>query len=76
MDFIDVFEKSTYGNTYICNLVDYFLRHMYPHLTPSADVNDIFLSFNYYLWFNPKPCVVYIDANMYFISQKLCLYFP
>ena len=69
MDFIGLFEKSAYGNTYICNLVDYFLRHMYPHPTPGAGADDVILSFDHYLRFNPKPCAVYMDVGTHFTSQ-------
>ena len=75
MDFIGPFERSAYGNTYIYNLVDYFLRHMYPHPTAGAGTNDVILSFNHYLQANPKPYTVYMDAGSYFTSQKLCTYF-
>ena len=75
MDFIGPFEKSAYGNTYICNLVDYFSRHMYPHPTPGADADDVILSFDHYLQFNPKPYAVYMDVDTHFTSQKLRTYF-
>ena len=66
MDFIGHYEKLAYRNTYICILVDYFSRYMYLHFIPGVDENDIILLFDYYLWFNYKPCTVYIDANTYF----------
>ncbi len=49
MDFIGLFEKSAYGNTYIYNLVDYFSRHMYPQPTSSASANDVIILFDHYL---------------------------
>ncbi len=75
MDFIGLFEKSAYGNTYNYNLVDYFSRHMYLHPTSGASANDIIISFDYYLQANPKPYAVYIDAGLHFTSQKLRTYF-
>lgn len=68
MEFIGFFEKSIYKNTYIYNLVDYFLRHIYPYSTLSKGGNDIILLFDHYLRFNPESYVIYINANMYFSS--------
>ena len=48
---------------------------MYPHPTLDAGADDIILSFNHYLRFNPKPCTVYMNASTHFTSQKLRLYF-
>lgn len=48
-DFIDNFEKSVYNNTYIYNLVDYFLKYIYFYLTIDIIINNIILLFNYYL---------------------------
>ncbi len=75
IDFIDPFEKSAYGNTYIYNLVDYFSRHMYPHLTSGTGTNDVIILFDYYLQANPKPYAVYMDVGSHFTSQKLQTYF-
>lgn len=69
MNFISLFKRSTYGNTYIFNLVDYFLRHNYHHLISSINITDVILLFNSYLQVNPKSYVMYIDASSYFISQ-------
>lgn len=68
MDFIGPFEKFAHGNTYIYNLVDYFSRHIYSHLTSGASINDIIISFDYYLQVNLKPYAVYMDAGSYFTS--------
>lgn len=54
MDFIGLFEKSAYNNTYIYNLVNYFLKHIYLYLIFGADINNIIILFNYYLQANPK----------------------
>lgn len=75
MDFISSFGKSAYSNTYIYNLFDYFSRYMYPHPTSSASTNDVIIFFDDYLHANPKPYAVYIDAGLYFTSQKLRTYF-
>lgn len=69
--YISIFEKKTF----ICNLIDYFLRHIYSYFTPGAGVDDVILLFNYYLQFYPKLCVVYIDTSMNFTSRKLYYYF-
>ena len=66
--FIGLFEKSAYGHTYIYNLVDYFSRHMYPHSTSRADINNIIILFDHYLRANLKLYTVYIDAGSYFTS--------
>lgn len=73
MDFIGLFQKSTYENKYIYNLVDYFFKDMYPHPISVAGREDVISSFNYDLWFNSKSCVMYMDAGTYFTSQKLCI---
>ena len=75
IDFIGPFEKSAYGNTYIYNLLDYFLRHMYPYPTSGAGTNDVIILFNHYLRANPNPYAVYMDAGSDFKSQKLRTYF-
>ena len=75
MDFIGLFEKSVYGNTYIYNLVDYFLRHIYLYPTSEAGTNDVIILFDHYLQANIKPYAIYIDASSHFISQKLRTYF-
>ena len=75
MDFIGSFEKSAYGNTHIYNLVNYFSRHIYPHPTLSTGGDDVILSFDHYLQFNLKLCLVYMDASTHFTSQKLHTYF-
>lgn len=49
MDFISTFERFAYGNTYIYNLIDYFLKHMYLYPTAGAGTNDIIFLFDYYL---------------------------
>lgn len=49
IDFIGLFQRSAYGNTYIYNPVDDFLRHMYSHLTIVAGTNDVIFLFDYYL---------------------------
>ena len=41
INFIGLFENSTYKNTYIYNLVDYFFKHIYPYPTSSAGGEDI-----------------------------------
>ena len=48
---------------------------MYPHPTQGVSTDDVILSFDHYLWFNPKPCAVYMDGGMHFTSQKLRLDF-
>ena len=75
IDIIHSFEKFAYSNTYIYNLVNYFSRHIYPHPTFGAGINDVIVLFNHYLQANPKPYAIYIDANLYFTSQKLRKYF-
>ena len=75
MDFISLFKKSAYDNTYIYNLVDYFSKQMYSHPTSGAGTNNVIISFNHYLRANPKPYSVYMDAGSYFTSQKLRTYF-
>ena len=74
-NFIGLFEKSAYGNTYIYNLVDYFSRHMYPHRISRADKNDVIILFNHYLRANLKPYAIYIDAGSHFTNQKIRMYF-
>ena len=75
IDFIGPFKKSAYDNIYICNLVDYFSRHIYPYPTLEADTDDVILLFDHYLWFTPKLCMIHIDIGTHFTSQKLYLYF-
>ena len=75
MDFIGLFEKYVYENIYIYNLVDYFLRHMYPYLIAGVDINNVIFLFDYYLRANFKAYTVYIDAGSHFTSQKLHTYF-
>ena len=75
IDFIGRFKKFAYDNTYIYNLVDYFSRDMYFHPTFGAGINDIFILFDHYLWANPKPYAIYIDAGSHFTNQKLRTYF-
>lgn len=70
----DPFEKSAYRSTHIYNLVDYFFSNIYPHLTPSVDADNVILSFDYYLHFNLKSYIVYIDVDTCFLNQKLCTY--
>ncbi len=66
MDFIGLFKRSAYGNTYIYNLVDYFSRHRYPHPTVGAGTNDIILLFDHYFRANLKSYVMYMDVGSYF----------
>ena len=75
INFISPFKKSAYGNTYIYNLVDYFLRHMYPHPRFGDDTNNIIILFDHYLRANSKPYAVYMNTDSHFISQKLHKYF-
>lgn len=75
IDFIDFFERSVYRNIYIYNLIDYFLRHIYLHPTSDTYINNIILSFNYYLQVNTKLYIVYIDASLFFTIKKLYKYF-
>lgn len=75
MDFIGPLERSVYGNTYIDNLVDYFSRYMYSHLTAGADTNIVIHLFDYYLRTNPKLYTLYMDVSSHFTSQKLRTYF-
>ncbi len=75
MDFISPFIKSGYGNTYIYNLIDYFLRHMYLYPISGAYTNNIIILFDHYLQANLKLYAVYIDVDSYFTSQMLCMYF-
>ena len=71
INFISFFKGSTYRNIYIYNLVDYFSRHIYLHPTTGAGINNIILLFNHYLQANLKHYAVYMDADLYFTSQKL-----
>ena len=75
IDFIDLFKKSAYGNTYIYNLEDYYSRHMYPYPSSKAGTNNIIILFDHYLQANSKPYAMYMDAGSYFTSQKLRIYF-
>ncbi len=70
INFIGLFERCAYGNTYIYNLVDYFSRCMYLHPTARAGTNDVILSFDHYLPAIPKPYEVYMEAGSYFTGQK------
>ena len=75
IDFIGIFKKSVYSNTYIYNLIDYISRYIYLHPTFGVSTNDVIILFNYYLQANLKLYVIYMDAGLYFISQKLRIYF-
>lgn len=75
MDFTSPFEKFAYSNTYIYNLLDYFSRHIYPHPTFGADINNIIILFDHYLQTNLKPYAIYIDVGSYFTSHKWHIYF-
>lgn len=75
IDFISLFKKSVYGNTYIYNLIDYFSRHIYPYFMSGIYINNVIILFNHYLQANLKLYTIYIDANLYFISQELRMYF-
>lgn len=75
IDIIGFFKRFVYKITYIYNLIDYFSKYIYLHLTFRADINNVIISFDYYLKANPKFYIVYIDAGLYFISQKLYIYF-
>ena len=48
---------------------------MYLYPTSGANTNNVIILFDYYLWTNPKPYVIYMDTGSYFISQKLRMYF-
>lgn len=67
INFIGPFERFTYRNTYIYNLVNHFLRYIYPYFTVGININNIILLFNYYLQANYKLYMVYIDISLYFI---------
>ena len=75
IDFIGPFKKFADGNTYIYNLVDYFVRHMYPNPTFGSDINDVIILFDHYLQTNPKLYAIYMDTGLHFTSQKLYKYF-
>ena len=49
IDFIDPFKKFAYGNTYIYNLVNYFISHIYLFSTINASTNNVIILFDYYL---------------------------
>ena len=68
MNFIGLFRKSAYNNTYIYNLVDEFKKYIYCYLTSGVSINNVIILFDHYLQANPKPYMVYIDTNSYFIS--------
>ena len=72
IDFISLFERSAYRNTYIYNLVSFFLRCVYFHLTTGASTNNVILLFDHYLQANSEFYTIYIDAGLYITSQKLC----
>lgn len=74
-NFISFFEKFIYNNTYIYNLLNYFLRHIYPHPTLETNTNNINILFNYYLRANSNFYTMYIDISSHLISQKLHIYF-
>ena len=42
-------EKSAYDNTYIYNLVDFFLRYIYFHPTSKASKINVIILFDHYL---------------------------
>lgn len=65
IDFINLFKKFAYINIYIYNLVNYFTTYIYLYFTPSADENNVILSFNYYHQFN---LIVYMDIDMHFTN--------
>lgn len=71
IDLISPFKKSVYSNSYIYNLIDNLLRHMYPHMTYKTCTNNVIILFNHYLVAYFKPYTVYIDVGLYFTSQKL-----
>ena len=75
IDFIGPFKKFIYDNTYIYNLVNNFLRHIYPYPTFGTGTNNVIILFDYYLQANPKFYAIYINISSYFTSQKLCTYF-
>lgn len=66
IDFISIFERSSYGNTNIYNLVDYFSRHIYHHPNAESGTNNVIFLLDHYLQANPKPYAVYIDAGSHF----------
>lgn len=75
IDFIGLFERFTYKNIYIYNLVDSFSKYIYLYSTFGVGTNNIISLFDYYVQANFKPYAVYINAGLYFTSQKLCTYF-
>lgn len=74
MDFINYFKKFVYRNTYIYNLIDNYSMYVYPYYSiVNADINNVILLFNHYLQANFKSYTIYIDADLYFTSTKLCM---
>ena len=71
IDFIGPFEKFIYGNTYIYNLIDYFLRHIYPHPTFEAGTNNVIVLFHHYLGANLKFYAIYMDTSSNFIEKNI-----
>lgn len=68
MNFIDFFKKFIYKNIYIYNLVIYFFKYIYPYYNQNANRDNIILLFNYYLWFNLKFYIIYIDVLIHFTN--------
>ena len=75
IDFISLFKKFIYSNTYIYNLVDYFSRCIYPYPKFENSIDNIIILFDHYIWANPKFCVVCLDARSHFANQKFCIYY-
>lgn len=75
MDFISLFKKFVYRNTYCYNQDDYFSRHIYPHLTSGINTNHVIVLIDHYSQAYFKSYVVYIDADSYFTNQNLYMYF-
>lgn len=69
-DFIGLFERFAYKNTYIYNLVGYFSRYIDLYLTFKACISDIIILFDYYSQKNLNLYTVYMDTDSHFISQK------
>lgn len=70
-DFIGFFKRFSYKNIYIYNLVNNFLKHIYPHPTVNASIKNVIFLFNFYFRANFKSYTIYMDANSYFTRQKL-----
>lgn len=58
IDFIGFFKRFIYGNTYIYNLIDYFLKYIYFYLIISTGTNNVIFLFNHYLQDNFKPYII------------------